>query len=131
MLLFKKLGIDKYCIIEDGEVFVFDKTGKCIGEKISISPEYVNGAIKINFVSVLSSGKNLEVCIFSEDKMDKYLSSLSPQDCVMKAYSALKPLCFLRRNGKFSDINYNQAIFICVSIDVDLVSILQLQKIED
>lgn len=128
MLLFKRLSNNRYCIIEDNEVFVFDKTGKCVGERLSLTPEYVNGAIKTNFVSIISSGKRLEVCIFSEDKVDKYLSSLSPQDCVMKAFTLLKPLCFLRRNGKFEDVNYNQAVFVCQSIELDIVDSLSLTK---
>lgn len=112
MLLFKKLMGNKYAIIEDGEVMTFDNTGKCLEEGLPLSPTYVNGAVKMNYVSVLSSGKRLEVALFVNDVMTTYLSSLNPQDCVMKAFSSLSPICFLRRNGKKDGINYNQAIFV-------------------
>lgn len=112
MLLFKRLSGNKYCIIEDGLVTIFDNMGKCIDEGLPLSPTYVNGAIKMNYVSVLSSGKRLEVALFVNDIMITYLSSMKPQDCVMKAFSELSPVCFLRRNGKQDGINYNQAIFV-------------------
>ena len=113
MLLFKRLSAGKYCIIENQRVALFDKTGKCLDDNLSITPEYVNGAVKKNYVSVLSSGKRLEVALFVNDVMNLYSSTLAPQDCVMRAFSFLKPVCFLRRNGKKDDINYNQAIFVC------------------
>lgn len=118
MLLFKKLSAGRYCIIENQRVALFDKTGKCLDDNLSVTPEYLNGAIKENYISIVSSGKRLEVAIFIDDTMTKYLSLLKPQDCVMKAFNYLKPLCFLRRNGKDSDVNYNQAIFVCSNVDV-------------
>lgn len=112
LLLFKKLIGNKYAIIEDGEVMTFDNMGKCLEEGLPLSPTYVNGAVKMNYVSILSSGKRLEVALFVNDVMSTYLSSMKPQDCVMKAFSELSPVCFLRRNGKHDGVNYNQAIFV-------------------
>lgn len=112
ILLFKKLIGNKYAIIEDGEVTTFDNMGKCLEEGLPLSPTYVNGAVKMNYVSVLSSGKRLEVALFVNDVMTTYTSSMQPQDCVMKAFSSLSPICFLRRNGKQDGVNYNQAIFV-------------------
>lgn len=133
MLLFKKLTGGKYCIIEDQNVILFDKTGKCISSDLSITPEYLNGALKMNYVSILSSGKRLEVGVFINDTLTKYLSSLNPQDCVMKAFANLKPICFLRRNGSQDNINYNQAIFVCNSTYTGegLVDLLKLSKVEE
>lgn len=131
MLLFKKLSAGKYCIIENQRVSLFDKTGKCIDDNLSITPEYLNGAVKMNYVSVLSSGKRLEVALFVNDVMTQYISALEPQACVLKAFSFLKPMCFLRRNGKKDDINYNQAIFVCRDsyTGEGLVEALQLTKL--
>lgn len=130
MLLFKKLNSGKYCIIEDGLVTLFDKTGKCLAENLGVTPEYLNGAVKMNYVSVVSSGKRLEVALFVNDIMTKYTSSMLPSDCVMKAFSILHPLCFLRRNGKSDDINYNQAVFVCNKEIVDLIYDLCLTRID-
>ena len=69
MLLFKKLTGGKYCIIEDQNVILFDKTGKCISSDLAITPEYLNGALKMNYVSILSSGKRLEVGVFINDTL--------------------------------------------------------------
>lgn len=131
VLLFKKLSGGRYCIIENQRVSLFDKSGKCIDDNLSITPEYVNGSVKMNYVSVLSSGKRLEVALFVNNTMTLYKSSMKPQDCVMKAFASLKPLCFLRRDGKLDGINYNQAIFVCQDTYTGngLEELLQLTKL--
>lgn len=132
MLRFKKLSAGKYCILDGSNVTLFDKSGKCLDDKLTVTPEYLNGSVIANYVSIVSSGKRLEVAFFINDVMTKYLSSLEPQDCVMKAYSLIKPLCFLRRNGKTDNINYNQVIFVCPDTYTGstLISDLQLTKID-
>lgn len=132
MLLFKRLSAGRYCIIENQNVVLFDKTGNCINDNLSITPEYLNGAVKMNYVSVLSSGKRLEVALFIDDVMTRYESKLQPQDCVLKAFSFLNPLSFLRRNGKLDNINYNQAIFVCQESyrGEGLIELLQLTKLD-
>ena len=132
MLLFKKLSAGKYCIIENQRVALFDKTGKCLDDNLSITPEYLNGAIKVNYVSVLSSSKYLEVATFIDNVMTKYSSSLEPQDCVMRAFSSLNFICFLRRNGQSDGVNYNQAIFVCKDSykGEGFVDLLSLTKID-
>ena len=131
MLLFKKLSLGRYCIIENHRVSLFDRSGKCLDDNLSIAPEYVNGSVKMNYVSVLSSGKRLEVALFVDDIMTLYTSSLTPQECVMKAFMSLKPLCFLRRDGKQDNINYNQAIFVLQDTykGDGLVDLLKLTKL--
>lgn len=131
-LLFKKLSGGKYCIIENQRVCLFDRDGKCLNDNIHIAPKYVNGAVKMNYISILSSGKYLEVAVFVNDTMVKYSSSLSPEICVMKAFSYLKSICVVRRDGKQDNINYNQAIFV-VSDEYtwdDLVEVLQLTELK-
>lgn len=132
MLRFKKLSAGRYCILEDNRVALFDKTGKCLDDNLSVTPEYLNGSIVVNYISIVSSGKRLEVAILKDGLMTKYLSSMQPQDCVMKASLTLSFICFLRRNGKESDVNYNQVIFVCadnVSFD-SIVTDLQLTKLD-
>lgn len=133
MLLFKRLVGDKYCIIEDKFVTIFDRTGRCLEEGIPLSPQYLNDAMKMNYVSVLSSEGRLEVAIINDDIMTRYVSELSPQNCVLKAMGYLKPVCILRRNGKFDGVNFNQAIFVCTTTSrgTGLIDELKLKEVTD
>lgn len=131
MLLFKKLTGGRYCIIEDDSVFVFDKMGKCIKENEPISPDYLNYAVTADYISVLSSGKRLEVAICINGKLDVFTCSIPAQNCVMQVFSNYKSTCFLRRDGKIDNISYNQAVFIYPEgylVRDDVVKFLDLKR---
>ena len=63
MLRFKKLNAGKYCILDGNNVALFDKSGKCLDDKLIVTPEYLNGSVVVNYISIVSSGKRLEVAL--------------------------------------------------------------------
>lgn len=130
MLRFKKLVGGKYCIIENKDVYLFDKTGNCIQEKVCLSPEYLNGSLEMNYISILSTSGGTEVAVFNKD-MTKYKSDISSQDCVMLVYNSINFLCFLRRNGEVEGVKFTQAIFVLGDTypNSRLVELLKLKEI--
>ena len=128
MLLFKRLLGGRYSIIEDGRVYLFDKTGKIEAENLPLTTEYTNSAVQVDYISILYARKRVEVAIFKRGTLTRYESSLSAQDCVMVAFYKLKFICFLRRDGKFNNIGYNQAIMVMTDIS-DLPYIEEVLKL--
>lgn len=124
-LLFKVLSGNRSSIIEDNSVYVFDKSGVCTDAELPISPKFLNGAVKANYISVLASGKHTEIAVITDDNMRVYDTKLQAQKCVMNIGMKLSPFRILRRDGKQGDVTYNQAIFVFLNkIDIGVVESL-------
>ena len=131
MLKFKVLR-DGYAIIEDGFVYKFDKYGKLISSELPLTPEYVNGALDVDFASILSTNSRLELAIFKNNNITKYTSTVPSNIFAMSFMQFIKPICFLNRSGVYDGVNYSQGIFVVNNIVLtnELINKLQLKLVE-
>lgn len=60
-------------IIEDGRVYVFDRSGKCVAENVAggIS-KYGSGCMQLPIISILVSANKAEMCFFDGQMQKRY-----------------------------------------------------------
>lgn len=121
---FKDIGAKRY-LIHNGFAREFDFMGNEIRSELPLLPNIVNGAVKVNVVSVLKSGvSSLEVGINESGVFRRFQAS--------KSFTELLPLLtgcgsyvgLLKRTGALGDLGFVQVIFVYPQI----VSLLEIVK---
>ena len=112
MLRVKMLLNNELAIIDDGKVVIFNNIGKVINEDAELIPKYTNGMLNLPIISILSSNNKVEIALFENDTMKRYMTGVDAMSVAMRIQRNGRVLRLLRRDGKVDDTRYNQLLFL-------------------
>lgn len=109
-MLYRKLS-NSSVVVDVGSAYIFDFRGMFLKEDI-IVPRYITGAVEADAISVLSSGSNVEMAIFSSGIIQKKILFGSFNEALSKVMINKGYFAYLSKKGNVDDMSYTQAIFI-------------------
>lgn len=112
----KMLPANKVCVVDEGKVYLFDQSGKCVSEGTESLAQYANGLVQLPIVSILSSADSAEIATFEGDTVHKFTGDMDSVDIVMNLQMKGDFLRMCMRKGQvpLDDHSewFNQMIFI-------------------
>lgn len=126
MVCVKMLARNETCVIDNGKVYLFDLGGRCSGEDVGNLPKYMNGALELPVVSILSCNGVVNIGVSrvggAFEARDCDMDSV---DCAMNLQKYGKYIKMLQRKGSQNGKRFNQLIFVYRE-DFDLSEVLSL-----
>lgn len=114
---FKTLPNYESCIVSNGRSYIFDRSGTCIRENAGLVPAYLDNALRVNIISMVSLNGRTEIAVdLADGNFKKYetadnINTLMAKLMLKKGFSH-----FLKRNGSLKDektsVQYTQLFFV-------------------
>lgn len=114
MIRVKMLRGNATAIVDNGKSYTFDMGGACTGSDVGNLFSYMDGALDLPIISVLTSGDYTEigVSVPGIESFKRYKSSLGGLMVVTYLQTARQFIKMLRRSGKQDGVRFNQLIFV-------------------
>lgn len=114
MVRIKMLRGNEVVIISDGKSYTFDLGGRCTGEDVGNLVSYMEGAIELPLVSVLTSGDFVDLGVVIPGRQDlvRYKTSMDSMTLLSTLQMTHGFIKMLRRSGKSEDVRFNQLLFV-------------------
>lgn len=114
MVRVKMMRGNEVAIIADGKSYLFDLGGRCVSEDAGNLVSYMDGALDLPIVSVLTSPDYYELGVVwpGVAGIVRYKSSMDSLTLLGTMQMVHGFIKMLRRSGKQGDTRFNQIVFI-------------------
>lgn len=132
---FKGLPNYECCIITNGKSYIFDRSGTCKKEDAGLLPAYINGAIRVNILSIVCLNGRTEIAWDKPNGEFKKFETSDGANIMMSKLMVKRGFShFLKRNGSLDNngtsIRYTQMFFVYPK-DYNIDSILIDLKVKE
>lgn len=112
MVRVKMNGDGSIHMIDEGNVFLFDRAGKFV-DTVARTPNITNNMKVMPIVSILSTSGGTEVGVFFEDDTkETFFVKEDAMDVAMTVQMLGEFVKILRKDGEIEGVKYNQLVFI-------------------
>lgn len=114
MVRVKMLLRNEVAVISDGVVYLFDLGGRCVSEDAGNLFSYMEGALDLPIISILSTPDSCEIGVVFPDSQSvtRYSTPLDSMTLAGTLQMSRGFIKILRRTGKVGTTRFNQLLFI-------------------